>query len=137
MPLPSPRPVRAADKIRVLLVDDHKILREALGSLLNSQPDLAVAGEANDGREAIAQARQLKPDVVVMDINMPVLNGIEATRVVTGELPSVRVIGLSMAPDLGATILGAGAASYLARSAAAEQLIAAIRKVARPQRATR
>ena len=81
--------------IRILIADDHKIVREAIGSLLNDELGMEFVGEAEDGRTAVQLARELKPNVVVMDIAMPNLNGIEATRQIVHELPGVKVIALS------------------------------------------
>ena len=102
-------------KLRILLVDDHKIVREGLRTLIEKQPGLEVVGEANSGRMALNLARELKPDVVIMDITMPDLNGIEATRQIHSEIPGVKVIALSMHSDkrLVAGILMAGASGYL------------------------
>ncbi len=138
---PAPRPVPPApprkspkrdQHIRVLLVDDHKMLREGLGNVLRTEADLILAGEAANGQEAIEQVRRLDPDVVIMDINMPVMNGIEATRIITGEMPSVRVIGLSMAEetDRGAAMREAGAVDFVTKSAPSAKLLAAIRRAA-------
>ena len=85
--------------IRVLLVDDHKIIRDGLRSMLAKVPDIEVVGEAEDGRSAVAMCRTLSPDVVVMDIGMKDLNGIDATRQIVAECPGVRVIALSMHSD--------------------------------------
>lgn len=115
----------------LLLVDDHRIVREGLRTLLGQQPDLEVAGEAADGREAVTQARLLKPDVIVMDIAMPDLNGVEATRLILAELPRVRVVALSMYADrrFVAEILRAGALGYVLKDGAFEELALAIRTV--------
>ena len=86
-------------KIRVLLADDHKILRKGVRMLIDSQPDMEVVGEAKTGREAIEEARKLKPDIVLMDVSMPDLNGIEATRQICDELTHTRVVALSMHKD--------------------------------------
>jgi len=86
-------------KIRVLLADDHKILRKGVQMLIDAQVDMEVVGEAKTGREAIEAARTLKPDVVVMDISMPELNGIEGTRQICDELTGTKVLALSMHKD--------------------------------------
>ncbi len=114
---------------RVLLADDHQIVREGLMGLIQEQPDIAVIGEACDGQMAVEMARELKPDVVIMDVSMPQLNGIEATRRILAELPSVRVIGLSMheRETMAAAMRAAGAAAYLPKGGPSEPLIAAIR----------
>ena len=102
-------------KLRILLADDHKIVREGLRTLIEKQPGTEVVGEADSGRMALKLTRELKPDVVIMDITMPDLNGIEATRQIHSEIPGVKVIALSMHSDkrLVAGILMAGASGYL------------------------
>ena len=113
----------------ILLVDDHRIVREGLRTLLGQQPDLEVVGEAADGREAVEKASLLRPDVVVMDIAMPELNGVEATRLVLSGLPATRVVALSMYADrrFVAEILRAGALGYVLKDGAFEELALAIR----------
>ena len=120
-------------KIRVLLADDHTILRRGVRMLLESQPDMEVIGEAKTGREAIDEARRLTPDVVVMDISMPELNGIEGTRQICAELKNTKVIGLSMHSDAVYVreILRAGARGYLIKDSEDEDLLRAIRAVSR------
>lgn len=116
--------------IRVLLADDHKILRQGLAGLLREEKDIELVGEACDGLMAVEMARRLRPDVVVMDISMPRLNGIEATRIITAEQPDVRVIGLSMyeMADVAIAMRDAGAMTYLTKGCPSADLIAAIRK---------
>ena len=113
----------------ILLVDDHRIVREGLRTLLAQQPDREVVGEEADGREAVEKSRLLRPDVVVMDIAMPELNGVEATRLVLSELPATRVVALSMYADrrFVAEILRAGALGYVLKDGAFEELALAIR----------
>ncbi|MBI5439747.1 MAG: response regulator transcription factor [Deltaproteobacteria bacterium] len=115
----------------ILLVDDHRIVREGLRTLLGQQPDLEVVGEAADGRDAVAQARLLKPDAIVMDIAMPELNGVEATRLILAELPTARIVALSMYADrrFVAEILRAGALGYVLKDGAFEELVLAIRTI--------
>ena len=115
----------------ILLVDDHRIVREGLRTLLGQQPDLEVVGEAADGRDAVTQARLLRPDVIVMDIAMPELNGVEATRLILAELPQARVVALSMYADrrFVAEILRAGALGYVLKDGAFEELALAIRTI--------
>jgi DNA-binding NarL/FixJ family response regulator/anti-sigma regulatory factor (Ser/Thr protein kinase) len=124
------RQPRDARTIRVLLADDHKVLREGLARLLREQPDLDLVGEAEDGRRAVELALHTQPDVVVMDVTMPVLNGIEATRRIVAALPGVRVIGLSMheEEDMARAMLEAGATGYLRKGGPSGPLIAAIRR---------
>jgi CheY-like chemotaxis protein len=119
-------------KLRIVLADDHRIMRQGLIMLLEEEPDLEVVGEAANGREAIELTRQHRPDVVIMDISMPVLNGIEATRQIAVEMPGVRVIGLSMheTADMDQAMRDAGAAGYLAKGGPLDALTAAIREAA-------
>jgi DNA-binding NarL/FixJ family response regulator len=110
------------------VADDHEILRSGLVALLEDHPELEVVGAAADGLMALELARATRPDVIVMDITMPRLNGIEATRRITRELPQVRVIGLSMheREDMATAMREAGAVAYLAKSGPTDELIAAI-----------
>jgi DNA-binding NarL/FixJ family response regulator len=119
---------RAATR-RVLLVDDHAIVRQTLACLLRQERDLEVVGEAEDGERAVKMTRDLMPDVVLMDINMPVMNGIEATRVIHAECPGVCVICLSMYErgEQARVMLEAGAAGYVSKSEAPDVLLAAMR----------
>lgn len=119
------------NQIRVLLVDDHTILREGLRALLEREPDMQVVGEAEDGRAAVEQARQLQPDVVVMDIAMPLLNGIEATRQIKCLPYKTEVLVLSMYDDEGyiRQALTAGALGYILKDAVARELMDAIRAI--------
>ncbi|HSC71314.1 MAG TPA: response regulator, partial [Candidatus Methylomirabilis sp.] len=121
--------VPAPAKIRVLVVDDHAVVREALAGMLGQEPDIQIVGEAWDGKLAVELVRQLRPDVVTMDINMPVMDGVKATRAIRAEFPAVRVIGLSMFDEAGQArvMREAGAAEYLSKSGPSEALIAAIR----------
>ena len=116
---------------RILLADDHKLMREGLRALLEKDPDIEVIGESVDGHAAVALAREFRPDIVVMDITMPNLNGIEATRQITVNFPEVRVIGLSMHFDrhFVMRMIRAGAKGYLRKDCASEELIEAIRVV--------
>ena len=116
-------------RIRVLLVDDHKLMREGLRALLAEAPDIDVVGEASDGREALDFVRTLQPDVVVMDIGMPELNGIEACRRIRTEHERVKVIALSTHTDKRYVhhMLEAGANGYVLKISAHEELIRAVR----------
>ena len=100
---------------RVMIVDDHKMFRDGLRGLINAEPGMEVVGEAVDGREAIEMARKVSPDVVVMDISMPGMNGIEAMRHVINNSPKVKVIMLSMysSGPLVQSVLAAGATEYV------------------------
>lgn len=129
---PPGEPAAETPRIRVLLADDHKIVRQGLAILLESAPGLELAGEASDGRAAVEMARALRPDVVVLDVSMPEMNGIEAARVIHEELPGIRIIGLSMheAEDMAAAMRDAGAEAYLSKDGPSETLLAAIRGLA-------
>jgi DNA-binding NarL/FixJ family response regulator len=118
--------------ISVVLAEDHKILREGLRALLKKESDIQVVGEAEDGRSAIRLAKKLKPSVVLMDIGMPELNGIEATKRICRDAPSVRVLVLSMHADrhFVTRSFGAGASGYLLKDCAFQVLAGAIRAVA-------
>ena len=119
------------DAIRIILADDHTVMRSGLRLLLERQPDFAVAGEAADGRAAVALAISATPDVVVMDVAMPLLNGIEATRQITTANPRIGVIILSMHSDESYVLraLKAGARGYLLKDSAEADLIKAVRAV--------
>jgi len=117
--------------IKILLADDHKITREGLRLLLEKQPDMDVVAEAEEGRAAVRWARELLPHVVIMDVTMPDLNGMEATRQIVGECPGVKVIALSMHSDnlFVTEMLKSGASGYLLKDCAFEELARAIRAV--------
>ena len=121
------------EKIRILLADDHTLVRSGIRSLLEDEPGLSIIGEAEDGRKAVAMACQLKPDVVVMDIAMPLLNGLEATRQIKIQCPDVKVLILSMHDneEYIRQVLEAGAMGYILKDAAARELISAIQSVYR------
>lgn len=118
-------------KIKILLVDDHKILREGISSLVKGYPDMEVIGEAADGRTALRLVEELSPNVVVMDISMPDLNGIDATRRINSEHPEIRIIALSMHYDkqFVSEMFKAGASGYLLKDCAFDELEHAIRIV--------
>lgn len=118
-------------KIRVLICDDHTILREGIALLLNSQTDIEVVAEAVDGREAVDKAREHKPDVILMDIAMPLLNGLEATKQIRRDHPGARVLVLTMyeSDEYVAQMLEAGAAGYVLKKVAGSELVYAIRAV--------
>ncbi len=131
---PWSAPLRRAPTkpITILLADDHDLTREVLRTLIGGADGLRLVGEAADGRTALELARELEPGVVLMDVVMPGLSGVEATRRLTAELPDVRVLAISMHKDrrfVGA-MLEAGAAGYLLKDDAAEELVAAVRAVA-------
>jgi DNA-binding NarL/FixJ family response regulator len=119
-------------KIRILLADDHAMVRQGFRMILSAQSDMEIVGEAGNGREAVELADKLKPDVVVMDVAMPELNGIEATRRINSSLPHTRVLALSMYKDsvYVREILRAGARGFLLKDAIDRDLLAAVRAVA-------
>jgi two-component system response regulator NreC len=119
-------------RIRILLADDHAVVRQGFKMILAAQTDMEIVGEAGNGREAVEQAEQLRPDIVVMDVAMPELNGIEATRRLAASVPHTRVIALSMHKDsvYVREILRAGARGYLLKDSGAGDLVTAIRAVA-------
>jgi DNA-binding NarL/FixJ family response regulator len=118
--------------IRIMMADDHKLFIDALGNLLEQRPDMEVVGAARDGTAAVSLAKDLKPDIVLMDFSMPQLNGIEATRRITAGNSSVRVVMLSMHADRTYVVeaIRAGASGYLLKDSAQEELLEAIRHVA-------
>lgn len=114
---------------RIILADDHRILREGLVAMLRREPDLDVVGEAADGLEAVRLAKELQPDIVITDISMPGLNGIEAIRLILAHVPGVRALCLSVHEEtrLVAAVMDAGASGYLLKECAYEELLRAVR----------
>lgn len=121
------------EKIRVILADDHTILRDGIRALLADEAGIQLVGEAEDGRAAVRMACELKPDIVIMDIAMPLLNGLEATRQIKRHLPGTEVLILSMHDneEYIRQVLAAGAMGYILKDAAARELIEAIKTVQR------
>jgi len=119
-------------KLRIVLADDHETVREGLKMIVNAQDDMEVVGFAGDGREAVTMAQELLPDVLVMDISMPRLNGLKATEKVNAVCPQVKVLALSRHADDGyiRELLAAGACAYVLKQSAPSELIHAIRAVA-------
>lgn len=119
--------------IRILLADDHAMVRQGFRLILGAQPDMEIVGEAGNGREALEMAAKLKPDLVVMDVAMPELNGIEATRRMAETSPRTRVLALSMHKDsvYVREILRAGARGYLLKDSIDKDLVSAVRAVAK------
>jgi len=117
-------------KIRVIVADDHALMRQGITSLLRGQPDIEIVGEATDGAQAVAMARRLYPDVILMDINMPIMTGIDATKIICSEQQDTCVIGFSMWDDenFKSSMLDAGAVLFLTKDVTREELIAAIRE---------
>jgi DNA-binding NarL/FixJ family response regulator len=120
------------NKLRILMADDHQIVREGLRRLIDSQPDMRVVGEAVNGKQVLILARTLKPDVVVMDLSMPELNGLQATARLTAEFPAVKVVALTAHEDESylRQLCNAGASGYVLKRSAGEELIKAIGMVA-------
>lgn len=119
------------NKIRLLMVDDHEIVRAGLRMLLQTQPDIEIVAEASNGREAVARARELQPDVVLMDISLPDLDGFEATQQIKRALPQTAVLALTMheSDEYFFRMLQAGASGYVPKKAAPTDLVSAIRTV--------
>jgi two-component system response regulator NreC len=117
--------------VRIILAEDHRITREGLVNLLKERPDMEVVGEAENGREAVRLARELSPDLVIMDVTMPDLNGIDATRIITSGSNKTKVIALSMYSDKQFVqgMIQAGASGYLLKDCAFEELVSAIQAV--------
>jgi CheY-like chemotaxis protein len=132
-PQSASEPASAGKRTRILLVDDHTVMREGLAGLLRHEPDFEIVGEASDGESAVRLAREAKPDILLMDVNMPGMNGVEATRIIHEELPEVIIIGLSMHDEAAhaAAILEAGAVDYLTKSEPSDAIIGTIRKLCR------
>jgi len=118
--------------IRILLADDHRLMREGLRSLLEEQPDMSVVGEAENGKSAVQLATKFMPDIIIMDISMPGLNGIDATCQILSNCPKAKVIALSMHTERRTVLemLNAGASGYLLKDCAFEEVIHAVRTVA-------
>ncbi len=116
--------------MRVLIVDNHAAVRAALSAMLEQFPGIDIVGEAEDGKLAVEMARELHPDVVLMDVHLPVLDGIEATRLICTESPNVRVIGMSMYDQVerAQPMLDAGAVAYVSKSESSNVLLQAIRR---------
>ncbi|MCE2899098.1 MAG: response regulator transcription factor [Betaproteobacteria bacterium] len=115
--------------VRILLADDHRIVREGVAALLRREPDLEIVGEAADGFDAVRLARELKPDIVITDISMPGLNGIDAIRRILADVPGVRTLCLSVHDEtrLVGAVMDAGASGYLLKECAYEELLLAVR----------
>lgn len=122
--------------VRILLVEDHKVMREGLRMILADETDMEVVGEANNGVEAISLAEQLRPDVVVMDVSMPELNGLKATEALGARLPHTKILILTRHGDAGYVkrLLLAGATGYVLKQSAAEELVRGIRRIVAGQK---
>ena len=119
-------------KLRVLVADDHAVLRDGLKALVNAQPDMEIVGEAENGQTTYERAKELMPDVVLMDISMPELNGVQATELIRRDCPSVKILVLTAYKDKGYLdrLLKVGASGFILKLSAADELIGAIRLVA-------
>jgi two-component system response regulator NreC len=124
-------PHRMNRPIRIILADDHQIVRQGLRTLLEAEPDMEVIAEADNGRKALKLAQVLGPDVIIMDLSMPELNGIDATRQILSEAPDVKIVALSMHSDslFVLNMIKSGASGYLLKDCALEELVKAIRTV--------
>src|SRR5512136_2473340 len=120
---------QAPQTIRVMLVDDHNVVRSGLATFLKAYDDLELAGEAKNGREAVARCHQKKPDVILMDLMMPEMDGIAATRAILADYPDIKIIAMTSfeEEELVHGVLAAGAISYLLKNVTADELAAAIR----------
>jgi len=119
-------------KIRVLIVDDHGVFRNGLKAVINHQADMEVVGEAEDGEKAVALTRELQPDIILMDVKMPVLDGAETTSRILSEMPGMKILALSIYADDGfmANMMRAGALGYILKGCDTEELSDTIRRVA-------
>jgi len=129
---PASGVVCSKKKLRIVLVDDHVVVRRGLAGLFRTEPDMEIVGEASDGESAVYLIREAQPDFVLMDVGLPGMDGIQATRIIHSELPEVRIIGLSMfqTEELSAAMREAGAVDYISKGVPFENIIAAIRACA-------
>lgn len=118
-------------RLRILLAEDHAVVREGLKALVNSQPDMTVVGEAGDGRAAVDLAQELQPDLVIMDVSMPKMNGLEATERLKQICPQIKVLTLTRHADTGfmQQLFRAGASGYVLKQSAASELVRALRAI--------
>jgi two-component system, NarL family, response regulator LiaR len=124
-------PINTSSSARILLADDHELVRESMRSMLQGQPDLRIVGEAKDGQEAIELCRLQRPDLVLMDVRMPKMNGLEATQTIKEELPTTKVLLVSVYEDPGlvSEAVRAGADGYILKLSLVQEQLAAIRGV--------
>ena len=120
-------------KVKVLITDDHRVVREGLSAILETKEEIEIVGEAKDGGEAVEKARQLLPDVIVMDVSMPGMTGVEATRIIKRELPHIGIIALTMYEDQQYIfdLVRAGATGYLLKDSDSTEILAAIRAISK------
>ncbi len=121
------------DKIKVLIADDHRVVREGLAAILKTKDELQIVGEAQDGVEAVEKARSLLPDVILMDVSMPRMGGVEATRQIKREFPHIGIVALTMYDEQQYIfdLVRAGATGYLLKDSESSQIVAAIRAIYR------
>jgi two-component system, NarL family, response regulator NreC len=119
-------------KRKILVVDDHRMFRDGLKAILSHEKDMEVVGEAENGQEAIARTRELRPDIILMDVKMPVMDGVEATRRIIAEMPEVKILALSMysGENYNTAMLRAGATGYLIKGGDIDDVTTAIRQAA-------
>jgi DNA-binding NarL/FixJ family response regulator len=119
-------------KIKILIVDDHQMFRHGLKTLLSLQKDMEIVGEAENGMDAVSKTQKLHPDVILMDVNMPVMDGVESTRRILAEMPDMKILALSMCADTGCNsgMMSAGARGYILKGGDFKELTAAIRATA-------
>jgi DNA-binding NarL/FixJ family response regulator len=119
-------------KIRILLADDQPMVRKGLAEIINSEHDMEIIAEASNGQDAVEQTRQCRPEVIIMDVSMPVMDGIQATRIICSDFPGVRIIGLSMCAraEEADAMRNAGAIDYLNKGEPTNTIIDAIRRAA-------
>jgi len=122
-----------AKRVKVLIADDHRVVREGLSAILETKEEIEIVGEAADGGEAVEKARQLLPDVIVMDVSMPGMTGVEATRIIKRELPHIGIIALTMYEDQQYIfdLVRAGATGYLLKDSDSTEIVAAIRAISK------